>query len=106
MGRQAEGPGMNLYILDGKTPVPCDDYVYWACWMFDTHDADRHIAHDVVGIVKVSTIFTGLATSDDGPPALFETMVFGGPMNGYQVRCSTWEKAEAMHARVLAQATL
>lgn len=32
-----------------------------------------------------------------GPPLLFETMVFGGWLDGEQERCSTWDEAEAQH---------
>lgn len=35
----------------------------------------------------------------DGPPIVFETMIFGGANDEYQERCSTWEEAEAMHKR-------
>jgi hypothetical protein len=29
-------------------------------------------------------------------------MIFGGPEDGYQRRCSTWDEAEAMHAETVA----
>jgi hypothetical protein len=32
----------------------------------------------------------------DGPPILFETMAFGGGLDNFTNRCSTWEEAEAM----------
>ena len=34
---------------------------------------------------------------------LFETMVFGGPMDQEQDRCTTWDEAEAMHAAMVAR---
>lgn len=87
------------YILDGRTPVPCD-LLTWAKW-FET--AERHVAKDVMGDVTVSTIFLGLDHNwgGRGPPVLFETMIFGGPQNEYCERCSTWEQAEAMHKTAL-----
>lgn len=50
------------------------------------------------------TIFLGLNYSfaKNGPPILWETMVFGGCMNHKQWRCSgNREQAEAMHEEAL-----
>jgi len=92
------------YVLDGKTPVRESDLIKWAKW-FET--ANRRVRNDVatvkfkgekVGEVRVSTVFLGLDHSfGDGPPLLFETMVFGGPLDQEMDRCSTWEAAEKMH---------
>jgi len=83
------------YILDGKSPVPCDDLIEWARW-FET--AERHVAETQVGPVLVSTVFLGINHSfGRGPPLLFETMIFGMDDNDYQVRCSTWDEAENDH---------
>lgn len=89
-----------LYILEGRTPVPCSDVIEWAEWM-GSHD--RRVAHDALGDVEVSTVFLGINYNFlGGTPALYETMIFGGPLNHYQTRCATWEAAEAMHATALA----
>ena len=88
----------NKYVLDGRDPIPCADVVTRLRW-FET--SDRHVAKTDVGDMHVSTVFLGLDRSfGDGPPLLFETMIFGGPFNQdkYQERCSTWEEAEAQHA--------
>lgn len=88
------------YILDNHKPVPVD-LMTWARW-FEKHHNDRHVALDKVGDVRVSTVFLGLDHSfGDGPPLLFETMIFGGVHDDFQNRCSTWEEAEAMHASAL-----
>jgi len=51
-----------------------------------------------LGQVKVSTVFLGVDyCCDEGEPMLFETMVFGGPLDEECERCSTWEAAEQMH---------
>lgn len=91
------------YILDGKTPVPAD-LPTWAKW-FDDNRTNRHVAIDVIGDVRISTAFLGLDHSfgDEGPPILFETMVFGGPLSDEQDRYATWEQAEAGHAAILAR---
>jgi hypothetical protein len=54
------------------------------------------------GNARVSTIFLGLDRrfEGEGPPILFETMVFGGKHDQYQERCATWDEAEAMHQPV------
>lgn len=89
------------YILDGKTPVPTSDLHAWGR-MFDDLEA-RRVARDEIGSVSVSTVFIGLNHRfGDGPPLLFETMIFGGEHDQYQDRCSTWAEAEAMHAKAVA----
>jgi hypothetical protein len=46
----------------------------------------------------VSTVFLGLDHQwGDGPPLVFETMIFGGEHDQYQERYSTWDEAEAGH---------
>jgi hypothetical protein len=57
-----------------------------------------------VGESKVSTVWLGLNHSfDDGPPLIFETMVFGGPDNDWQKRYSTKEEALACHIIIVKQ---
>jgi len=75
----------------------------WADW-FET--ANLIVAEDFVGTARINTGFLGLDhnRSDKGDPILWETMVFGGPLDFYQERCGgAREQAEAMHARVLAK---
>ena len=89
------------YILDGKEPVSADAQT-WAQWF---EMADRRIAQTKVGKFTVSTVFLGLDHQyGDGPPLLFETMVFpvGTWMDEYYCeRHSTWEQAEAGHAEAI-----
>ena len=83
-----------FYILDGHNVVPAG-LMEWGAMM---EGEDRHVAVTEIGTSKVSTVFLGIDHSFGvGPPMLFETMVFGGPMDQEQDRCSTWEQAEAMH---------
>lgn len=90
-----------LYALDGKNPVRVTSVEEWGRLM---KDMLRHVALTERGGIRVSTVFLGLdhSFSDDGPPVLFETMVFGGPMDGEQRRCGTWEEAEKQHDEVVA----
>ena len=91
------------YILVGQTPIPCDDPLEWGK-AFGT--AERRVCLTRVGPYEVSTVFLGLDHQwGEGPPLLFETMVFRGD-NGeaydYE-RCSTWLEAEAQHEAVIAR---
>jgi hypothetical protein len=65
------------YILEGKIPVECEDLLTWARWL-EEHTADRVVKQETVGRFWVSTCFLGLDQNffGDGPPLLFETMVF------------------------------
>lgn len=95
------------YILKGHEPVKEPDLMKWAQW-FET--ASRTVRKDTaivdvagrpVGTIDVSTVFLGLDHSfGRGPPMLFETMVFGGPLDHECERCSTWEEAEQQHERM------
>ena len=63
---------------------------------------DRKVGRDERVIdgqtVKVSTVFLALNHAhEDGPPVLYETLVFGGEMDGECVRYHTWAEAEAGH---------
>ena len=88
------------YILKGKMPVEETDLLKWANW-FET--AERHVADDMVGKTRVSTVFLGIDHNlfGTGKIILFETMIFGGKHNDYQERYSTWEEAEKGHKRAL-----
>jgi hypothetical protein len=50
--------------------------------------------------IMVSTVFLGLdhSYSEEGPPILFETMVFNGPLHDEMERYATYDEAEAGHA--------
>lgn len=88
------------YILRGKEPVLVDDTLEWGRWM---ESGERRVALDEISPeVKVSTVFLGLDHNfGDGPPVFFETMVFGGPLDGEGERYSTWQEAEAGHRAIV-----
>ena len=79
---------------------PESDLMVWARW-FET--ADRHLAVKMIGEVKVSTVFLGMDHNFDetGPPLLWETMVFGGPLDQEQRQYTTREQAVAGHYEVV-----
>lgn len=63
---------------------------------------NRQVADTTVGSVRVSTVWLGLNHNwGDGPPLIFETMVFEGPDDGWLDRYATLEEAEAGHAEVV-----
>lgn len=86
------------YVLDGKTAkVATRDE--WAQWLKDSRDKKRIASTEYGDDIRVSTVFLGLNHAwGDGPPMIFETMIFGGEHSDDQVRCSTYEEAEAQHA--------
>lgn len=87
------------YTLIGQTPVLEPDLLTWARW-YET--ADRRVAEDVIGRARVSTVFLGLDHQYGvGPPILFETMIFGGELNGEEWRYSTWSEAESGHRQAV-----
>ncbi len=104
---EGRGRARGQYILEGHTPVPCDDLMKWGEWTERAHRTGEFIVKsDMVQGVHVSTVFLGL---DHGfsffgqsrRPLLFETMIFKGPLDMYQTRYSTWVGAEHGHAQAL-----
>ena len=93
-------PLMTQYILDKSGQAVAEpDHVRWGEWM-QTHD--RTIASDRVGDTRVSTVFIGINRSIDGSaPKLFETMVFGGPLEYQCDRYATLEDALKGHEAML-----
>jgi hypothetical protein len=97
------------YILgaDGE-PVPCSDLRTWARW-YET--ADRHVAETHFGDVRVSTVFLGLDHSfaeiigEPRPPVLWESMVFGGPLDQEQRRYTSRADADAGHTALYVEVT-
>jgi len=84
------------YIYDEQgNPREEADLMKWAKWF---EKADRIVAKTMVGVIEVSTVFLGLDHSFGGTvPILFETMVFGGPLDGEQERYATKEQAQKGH---------
>jgi hypothetical protein len=90
---------MRLYYVldDDGQPKPVSDVVEWGRWF---EAAKRQVADTMVGCVRISTVFLGLdhSFSDDGPLIVFETMIFGGSLNGEQDRYASREQAIEGHA--------
>jgi hypothetical protein len=91
----------DYYILKNGEPAKADNVLAWGRW-FEGADEERRVAADEIGDVRVSTVFLGLDHGyGEGPPVLYETMIFGGEHDDYQERYSTRAEAEAGHARAV-----
>lgn len=80
------------YKLEGDTPVPCG-----LIEAAETRD-DRWRLQEQVGDLLISTVFLALDHRhfDNGPPILFETMVFVDGDAGRDIHCERYcTKAEA-----------
>jgi hypothetical protein len=89
------------YILKDGEVVPCPDLMEWAKW-YERADEQRRVGYDIIGGVRLSTVFLGLDHSFGSfggmsMPVLFETMIFGGPLDGTQERYCTIEQARLRH---------
>jgi hypothetical protein len=95
--------GLGLYILGPERQViPCDDTITWGREMEKNRPQCR-VAETFVGPHRISTVFLWLDYGFGfGPPMLFETMVFTFSRGGDMDRYSTWDEAEAGHARMVA----
>lgn len=69
----------SYWILVDKVPVPTDDLYAWADWLKNANRNLRRNAYQCHGKrFWISTVFLPLDYNftDEGPPILFETMVF------------------------------
>lgn len=95
---------MNHYILDGHETRKVANLLEWAR-AFESQDriVKQEAVETPTGQIEISTVFLGLDHNHHGgTPLLFETMVFKGPLDGHQWRCTTWEQAESQHESVAA----
>ena len=91
------------YILNGHEVVPTTSLEEWAIW-FNQADELRRVAFSVIDEgLEVSTIFLGVDHRfiGEGPPLVFETMVFRGGDPQMTWRYSTWEEAEEGHKSIV-----
>jgi hypothetical protein len=99
--------GTDLYYMlnEHGEPVPVADVLEWMRW-FERAGEQRRVAQtEVFPDVEVSTVFLGLDHGfvDHEPPILWETLVFGGKLDGEMMRYTTRAKAEAGHHAMIAQ---
>jgi hypothetical protein len=93
------------YILsDDGEPVPEPDLMKWARW-FETTRFWRLAFDQISEYVVVSTIFLGLdhRFGGDGPPILWETMVFKNGEAQDMIRYSSRAAAMEGHEKLVAE---
>lgn len=91
-----------LYFLVGTTPVICEDLEVWA------RQPRQVMFMDVTGLnTRISTIFAGIDLSHEflSMPLVFETCVFGGPMDGRIRRYATMEQCRLGHREMVLRVT-
>jgi hypothetical protein len=94
-----------FYKLEGKKIVACG----WQECMEEKIKKDQRVAVDILILhhgphhIKISTVFLGInhEFGDDKVPKVFETMIFGGGMDRFCERYSTWQDAERGHRRII-----
>lgn len=101
------------YDYDGN-PITLDEW----CQLFEARATDPdlvrwRVAETVItDEIRVSTVWLGLDHNlarviyEDSEPHIFETMVFGGPMDGECRRYSSAEEAEKGHYEVVEEVKL
>jgi len=94
---------MNQYILDSNHNIVIEtDPIVHENFMRNIEL--RRVKKDQIDDSYVSTVFLGFDHQwRDGPPLLFETMVFDGPLNEELKRCSTWIEALLMHDEMVSK---
>lgn len=103
--REAAGRGFDYYILvNGK--IKQATMMEWSVWFNDLKQ--RQVDFTKIGDVDVSTVCLGL---DHGVifdnmmehrPILFESMIFGGKLDQFQWRYSTYGEAKQGHREIIA----
>jgi hypothetical protein len=89
---------LGYFDLDGR-PIDRDT---WAA--LTEAGRRRLLLADLGGRGRVSTIWLGLDLGSGwGPPELFETLVMGGPWDGFCLRYATRAAAEAGHRAAVRQ---
>jgi hypothetical protein len=98
------------YILDNERRPARTDILTFAAW-YENFD-NRRVAETFTEHHHISTVFLGFDHGwGDGPPVLFETMVFGKDENRHvddaatdiMCRYVSWDDAETGHKTVVKQ---
>ena len=89
------------FVLDERgEPVPEKDLEAWTRWF---ERADRSVGRTIVAPhITVLTTFRGIAEPGEkaDQPALFESRVFGGVLDGEEIRHRTRADALAAHEQL------
>ena len=87
---------MNYYDRQGN-PLTMEE------WAESFRPENQRVAATEIGDATVSTVWLGLdhSFSDQGPPVIFETMIFGGEWDNWGWRYATEAGAKAGHERIV-----
>lgn len=101
--------GLHHYVIEDGKPVEVDTSTTAGLirWAENFEGTDRRVRFArLTPKVEVSTVFLGLDHGflESGPPVLWETMIFGGPLDQEQWRYTSREDAEKGHAFAEARA--
>jgi hypothetical protein len=89
------------YILDDEgNPIKEPDSLKWETWFENNLEKCVVALGRLPNRIAISTIFMGV-DYDHKTPLLFETMVFGGPHNGWSKKYATLKEAQAGHQEIL-----
>jgi hypothetical protein len=95
---------IKFWILDSDNrPIEVANAIEWSRWF---EDANRHVGYtQITSDITVSTAFLGVdhRYHGEGPPILFETLIFGGPLDGQCSRYVSWDDAEVGHRMLVAK---
>lgn len=91
------------YILNADKTVSKVEYALEWAKQFEFLQDQRIVALTIVPYKgRVSTVFLGIDHNwGDGPPILFETMVFSGPFDQEQLRYRAYDEALRGHEMVV-----
>ena len=102
----------NCYVLNEHNEVRSAleegmSLIQWATWTFGRND--RQVARDIViqpggTEITISTVFLGTNMNHgltEGPPLVFETMIFGHDLARVIDRYTSYAEAEAGHAKIV-----
>lgn len=87
-------------ILEGRK-VREVTFKDWSSWYLKNSNKSHVDRTEIDGVI-ISTVFLAINHSfGQVTPLWFETMIFGGELDGYQKRYETYEEAEEGHQKCL-----
>lgn len=93
------------YVLDAENHVVEVDIITWGQWF--VHPDNRVVGYtQITSECMVSTVFLGIDHRHygAGPPVVFETMIFGGPLDQHQWRYTSYDDAHTGHQMAVSKA--
>jgi hypothetical protein len=93
------------YILDAEHHTIEVNFIEWVMWFDEI--SNRLVDYtQITSEVSVSTVFLGLdhRFHGNGPAILFETLIFGGPLDQSMWRYSSYDDAQAGHVAAVRNA--